>query len=241
MVYGAQSFYTLHALFLAAFVDRGGHYVTIPMVKTASVQLFVDGLSKQFGSRWVLRNLAANLSTGDVLLVTGHNGAGKSTLLRLLAGLQGPTGGTIEYAVDGTRYAPSAARSVLGMVGPDVQLYRELTAIEHVRFVCEVRGMAWGSADHQRVLAENGLAGREDTLIGSFSSGMQQRLRYTLALIHNPAVLLLDEPTTNLDAAGIALVDQIVAEQRQRGITIIATNDLRDRRYGTLQLTLDKE
>lgn len=101
--------------------------------------------------------------------------------------------------------------------------------------------MAWGSADHQRVLAENGLAGREDTLIGSFSSGMQQRLRYTLALIHNPAVLLLDEPTTNLDAAGIALVDQIVAEQRQRGITIIATNDLRDRRYGTLQLTLDKE
>jgi heme exporter protein A len=211
------------------------------VVKKASVRLEIDRLSKQYGARWVLRDIAAELEDGDVLLVTGHNGAGKSTLLRLLAGLQRPTSGAAMYSLNGTAFTPSNARSFLGMVGPDVQLYRELTASEHLRFVYDVRGVPCSEAEQRRVLAHVGLAGHERTLVGSFSSGMQQRLRYALALIGNPAVLLLDEPTTNLDAAGIALVDRIVAEQRQRGITVIATNDPRDRRYGSLQLALDKE
>lgn len=221
-------------------VDMKGGCATMCTVKTASVQLEIAGLSKQYGTRWVLRNIAAELHTGDVLLVTGHNGAGKSTLLRLLSGLQRPTGGTATYIVDALRYEPSAARSFVGMVGPDVQLYRELTAWEHVRFVADVRGLSNGSINYSGTLESVGLAGREDALVGSFSSGMQQRLRYALALLHRPPVLLLDEPTTNLDAAGIELVDQIVAEQRQRGITVIATNDPRDRRYGSLQLSLDE-
>jgi heme exporter protein A len=211
------------------------------LVKMPVVRLEIDGLSKQYGTRWVLHNVAAELRSGDVLLVTGHNGAGKSTLLRLLAGLQRPTSGTVTYTIGSSSYAPSVARSFLGMVGPDVQLYRELTALEHVRFVSDVRGMVWSTARQHQALADVGLAGREDALVGGFSSGMQQRLRYALASMHQPAVLLLDEPTTNLDAAGIALVDQIVAEQRQRGIAVIATNDARDRRYGSLQLSLDEE
>lgn len=218
-----------------------GGYATILGVKSSPVQLQIDGLSKQYGTRWVLRNIHAELQQGDVLLITGHNGAGKSTLLRLIAGLQRPTSGMVTCTIAGEVFHPSAARSFLAMVGPDVQLYRELTAIEHLDFVNDVRGSAHSDDKQRRLLGRVGLGGSEDSLVGSFSSGMQQRLRYALALMKEPVVLLLDEPTTNLDAAGIALVDTIVAEQRERGITVIATNDRRDRQYGTLQLALDKE
>ncbi len=220
-------------------VDMKGGCATIESVKTA-VQLQIDGVSKQYGTRWVLRDIHADLHSGDALLITGHNGAGKSTLLRLLAGLQRPSGGTMTYTFNSAALEPSAARSFLALVGPDVQLYRELTAIEHLHFINDVRGAGQSDAEQRSLLGRVGLSGSEDKLVGSFSSGMQQRLRYALAMMVEPAVLLLDEPTTNLDAAGIALVDQVVADQRERGITIIATNDRRDWQYGTLQLALDE-
>lgn len=202
----------------------------------AKDRLVIDGVSKRYGGRPVLRDIVAEVQAGDVLLVTGPNGIGKSTLLRLLAGLQQPSDGTIAYELGGTVYDPIEARVALGFVGSDVHLYRELTAHEHLRFVVDVRGLPREGVD--RALDDVGLAGRGDELVGAFSSGMQQRLRYALALLHGPAVLLLDEPTTNLDAAGIALAARIISEQRSRGITVIATNDDRDRRFGDFVLSL---
>lgn len=198
----------------------------------------IDQVSKVYGARRVLQNIAAELQTGDVLLVTGCNGIGKSTFLRLLAGLQRPTTGTISYTIRGIPLQPDAARDAIGFVGADIQLYRELTAREHLAFVADVRGLRYDLVQPDTILADVGLDGRGNELVAAFSSGMLQRLRYALALLHRPAVLLLDEPTTNLDAGGVALVDRVVAEQRVRGITVIATNDPRDRQYGDFVLAL---
>jgi heme exporter protein A len=207
-------------------------------VKTSAIRLQIDGVSKRYGARRVLHNIAADLSSGDVLLVTGHNGVGKSTLLRILAGLQRPSSGVVSYTSDGIQIEPVAARSIVGMVGPDVHLYRELTAREHIEFIADVRSLKLERVAQHELLASVGLGGRGDELVGGFSSGMQQRLRYALALLHQPTVLLLDEPTTNLDQDGIAIVDRIIAEQRVRGLTVIATNDPRDRKYGDFMLAL---
>ena len=207
-------------------------------VNMLSVRLVIDNVGKTYGSRRVLDQIVAELVTGDVLLVTGPNGIGKSTLLRLIAGLQRPSVGSITYHVGDKIVEPYAAQPLLGFVGADIQLYRELTAREHVAFVAAVRGLRSDVDMQQHVLDQVGLGARANELVLRFSSGMLQRLRYALALLHQPPVLLLDEPTTNLDVAGIALVDRIVAEQRRRGITVIATNDQREHRYGDLFLTL---
>lgn len=204
----------------------------------ASDRLVIDRVSKRYGGRLVLRDIVAEVRAGEVLLVTGPNGIGKSTLLRLLAGLQQPSAGSIAYELGGLAYDPIEARVALGFVGADVHLYRELTAREHIDFVVDVRGLS-GDAAHG-ALDRVGLGDRQDQLVGTFSSGMQQRLRYALALLAGPVVLLLDEPTTNLDARGIALAERIIGEQRARGITVIATNDERDRRYGDYVLALDE-
>jgi heme exporter protein A len=207
-------------------------------VNTLPDQLILDDVSKWYNSRRVLYRVAAELTTGDVLLVTGRNGIGKSTLLRLLAGIQQPSSGTIRYSIAGVMYTPPEAHRAIGMVGADIQLYRELTAREHLAFVADVRGLPLSRQSAEATLAEVGLEGRADEFVAGFSSGMLQRLRYALALLHRPPVLLLDEPTTNLDVAGIALVDRVVEAQRRRGITVIATNDRRDLRYGDLVLAL---
>ncbi len=209
-------------------------------MKTSAIRLLIDGVSKRYGARQVLHNIVADMSLGDVLLVTGHNGVGKSTLLRILAGLQRPSTGVVTYMCDGMVIEPNAVRLVIGMVGPDVHVYRELTAREHIEFIADVRGLELNAAAQRELLGNVGLGGREEEFVGGFSSGMQQRLRYALALLHQPPVLLLDEPTTNLDQAGIAIVDRIIAEQRTRGLTVIATNDPRDRKYGDFVLALDE-
>ncbi len=208
---------------------------------TPPLQVELRGVGKTFGRRRVLHNISAELTIGDSLIITGHNGSGKSTLLRLLAGLQRPSSGTISYLAAEQCYTPSRAQAFVGLVGADVQLYRELTAHEHLQFVARLRGLADDRASAALHLDAVGLAGRGDERVAGFSSGMQQRLRYALALIHRPAVLLLDEPTTNLDAAGIALVDAVVAAQRGRGIVVVATNDRRDWQYGDLVLALDED
>ena len=209
------------------------------VVTADPIRLRLENVGKTYGSRPILRSIFADLQSGDTLAVTGRNGAGKSTLLRIIAGLLRPSQGTVSLLVDGMPVGTDGRRQVLGFVGADVHLYRELSAREHLSLVARLRGLPGGLAAGLQLFRAMGLAGREDERVGGYSSGMLQRLRYVLALVHQPRLLLLDDPTTNLDTAGIALVDGIVERAARTGIVIVATNDPRDLRYAELVLSLD--
>jgi heme exporter protein A len=202
------------------------------------VILEIDDLATGYGARRVFAGVSLELRRGETLVVAGANGSGKSTLLRLLCGLQRPTTGSVTYVAGDRRLRPDEARDLVGWVAPDLQLYRELTAIENLAFFAEVRGLRRARAELEELLGEVGLGGRGGDLLAAYSSGMAQRLRYAYALLHRPGVLLLDEPTVTLDERGAALVERIVATQRERGIAVIATNDPRELRYGDYVLRL---
>jgi len=202
------------------------------------LQLELANVSLDYGARRVLAGITLALRCRETLVVAGPNGSGKSTLLRLLCGLQRPTGGHVFYQLGGTRYRPAEVHWLVGWVAPELQLYRELTALENLRFFAEVRGLRPTTAELEALLAEVGLDGRGGDLLAAYSSGMAQRLRYAYALLHQPPVLLLDEPTLTLDQRGTALVERIIARQRERGLTIIATNDPRELCWGDSVLRL---
>jgi heme exporter protein A len=202
------------------------------------LQLALTDVTAGYGARRVLAGLTLALRGGETLVVAGANGSGKSTLLRLLCGLQRPSAGQIVYTIAGRCYGPSEARDLVGWVAPDLQLYRELTALENLQFFAQVRGLRRTAADLEALLEQIGLGGRGDDLLAAYSSGMAQRLRYAYALLHHPPVLLLDEPTVTLDERGAALVERVVAAQRERGITVIATNDPRELHFGDYVLRL---
>jgi heme ABC exporter, ATP-binding protein CcmA len=202
------------------------------------VRLTLKEVGAAYSSRIVIAQLSLSLESGDILVVSGANGSGKSTLLRLLCGLQRLHSGEILYEYNGVSYTPNQASHLIGWVSPDLALYRELTALENLRFFAQVRGLRVQDSQLSALLADVGLGGRDHDYVSSYSTGMQQRLRYAYALLHQPAVLLLDEPTVTLDERGSDTVARIIERQRARGIVVIATNDPRELAWGDYVLTL---
>ena len=189
------------------------------------LELALRDVSVKFGSRDVFGRVSMSVTAGGVTAVTGANGSGKSTLLRTICGLLTPQSGSVELTLHGHATAPYELRRRIGLVAPDLGLYRSLSAAEHLRLSAQMRGVD-GSVDRLRALLTMvGLRGRGRDLVGAYSTGMRHRLRYALALIHEPPVLILDEPTANLDADGAAIVKSIVERQRGFGAVVIATND----------------
>jgi heme exporter protein A len=205
------------------------------------VSLQLNDLTIDYGPRRVMSGVSLHLQSGEILVVAGSNGSGKSSLLRVLCGLQRPSHGSVTYQVGTLSYTPETFQSQIGWLSPDLQLYRELTAIENLEFFSRVRGLNLSRATIEQRLSMVGLAGRGDDLLAAYSSGMAQRLRYAYATLHTPTVLLLDEPTVTFDQHGTALFERIVEQQRDHGILVIATNDPRELRFGdyVLRLGLD--
>jgi heme exporter protein A len=203
------------------------------------IELHLDNITIDYGSRRVVAGVSLTLRAGETLVVAGANGSGKSSLLRVLCGLQRPSCGTAYYLLDGNALRPDHARDLVGWLSPDLQLYRELTALENLRFFAQVRGLALSDAELTQRLDSVGLKGRGADLLAAYSSGMAQRLRYAYALLHAPPVLLLDEPTATFDEQGTALFERVVEEHQARhGLLVIATNDPRELRFGDYVLRL---
>ncbi len=188
--------------------------------------LTVDQVGHHFGRLLLFRRLSVVLEGGETLAVTGANGAGKSTLLRILAGVLAPRSGTVTLAVNNGEVIPSDEHPLhSGLVAPAVGVYEELTARENLRFLARARRLSAADSRIETVLDRVGLAARADDRVGTYSSGMQQRVKFAAALLADPPLLLLDEPAANLDAAGREMVASVVAEQRARDqLLVVATN-----------------
>ena len=169
----------------------------------------VTGLAKRFGDRRVFAGIDVELADG-LLLVTGPNGSGKTTLLRVLARLAAPSAGSLELP----------ARERIGYLGHSPNVYRELTALENLTLFARLYRV-----ERERVgmlLERFGLWEVRNARVGTFSRGMQQRLGLCRVLLHDPALLVLDEPTNALDVHGLDLLDAVLAESR---LHVVATHD----------------
>lgn len=159
------------------------------------------------------------------MAVTGANGAGKSTLLRILAGLLTPKAGTVTLTENGTDVSPEDRPLRTGLVAPAVDVYDDLSARENLQFLARARSLSDSTRRIEDVLNRVGLTDRADDLVSTYSSGMRQRVKYAAALLAAPPLLLLDEPSANLDPAGRDMVEEIIAAQQSRGhLLIVATN-----------------
>lgn len=189
-------------------------------------QLVVERLGKRFGRRILFRELAFALDAGASLAVTGANGSGKSTLLRILAGVMAPTKGTVRLSVDGQAVSREERPLRVGFVAPYLNVYDDFTARENLDFLAKARRLAGASERIASVLELVALGDRADDRVKTYSSGMKQRVKYAAALLAEPPLLLLDEPSSNLDVAGLQMVDRVMAhQQEQGGLLIVATND----------------
>lgn len=183
----------------------------------------LERLVKAFDVRPVLRGLTYALPAGRTLVIFGPNGAGKTTLLRTLATLARPTSGSAFIAGFDVSDEAHEVRRRLGYVGHQPHAYEELTARENLLFFARMYGLRDGVARASALLERVGLGHRANDRVRAFSRGQAQRLALARGIIHDPAVLLLDEPDTGLDQEALALLERLIAERRERGLTTVLT------------------
>jgi heme exporter protein A len=192
--------------------------------KTSSEMIRVRKLIKRFGLKTVLRGMDFRVEPGEFVALLGPNGAGKTTFLRILASLSRPTLGEVSIAGFRLPTQASAVRRRLGVVSHQPLLYGDLTALENLHFY----GLMYGVPDLDQRSAEVldlvGLTTRRRDLVRTFSRGMQQRLAIGRAVLHDPDVMLFDEPHTGLDQDASAMLDRVLQEVAARGRTVVMTS-----------------
>ena len=189
--------------------------------------LTFDSVSRHFGRRRALSGVSFSLETGQLAALLGANGSGKSTLLAIAATLLQPSEGEVRYGSMTVRSGGPALRRRIGVLGHDLYLYSELTAAENLRFFAELYGLDQLERRVAEGLRAAVLEDRSGDPVSSFSRGMRQRLALERALLHDPRVVLLDEPFTGLDEpSAVALRARLTRVREAGAILIVTTHDL---------------
>jgi heme exporter protein A len=187
----------------------------------------VKKLDKTFGARWALRGVSFQVNQGEIVAIVGPNGAGKTTLLRLIATLSRANDGSILIGKIPLPDHANAARASIGFVGHQTFMYDDLTAEENLTFYARLYDIADVPQRVRAVAQRVGIEHRLGDVTRTLSRGLQQRLTLARMLLHQPAVLLLDEPYTGLDKVAADLLDQIMAEAKSEGRGILfSTHEL---------------
>lgn len=192
-----------------------------------SYALEVSGVFKYFGDFPALRDVSFKVAPGSVVALLGRNGAGKTTLLRIMAGLSQPSQGSVK--VNGTEAREASTRRRIGVLGHSISVYDELSAHENLTMFGRLYGLDDADKLADTMLERVGLGRVRDGLAREFSRGMRQRLAIGRAFLHDPEMLLLDEPFTSLDDKAIAVLQSMLKEMRDRGRTVVmSTHQLRE-------------
>ncbi|MFZ0936234.1 MAG: heme ABC exporter ATP-binding protein CcmA [Bryobacteraceae bacterium] len=187
----------------------------------------VDGVWKYYGDYPALRDVRLDAAEGTCLALIGRNGAGKTTLLRILAGFSRPGRGSVRIC--GTAPRETATRRRIGFIGHGISVYDELSAIENLTLFARLYGLREPRKAAAEWLERTGLDRVSGGLVREFSRGMRQRLAVARAFLHDPSVLLLDEPFTALDDRAIAVLQRLLREALAAGKTIVvSTHQLRE-------------
>jgi len=188
----------------------------------------VEDLRKTYGEVEAVRGLSFTVEPGEVLGLVGPNGAGKTTTLRTIAGILRPSSGRVLVSGHDIVDDPVGAKGHLAYVPDDPRLFENLTVIDHLRFMARLYRVADGEERIPRLLDEFELADKEDTLPAGLSRGMKQKLAIACAFIHDPRVLLFDEPLTGLDPFAIRRAKDAILSRARSGSALIVSSHLLD-------------
>ena len=188
------------------------------------MQIQLSNIGKRFNREWIFRNIDYCFNSGKKYAIVGHNGSGKSTLLQIISGAVMHSEGNISFSTvsDASAINPENTYQEIAFCAPYLELLEEMTTMELLNFHCAFKKF---TASHIDILEKVGLIQAKDKQIRYFSSGMKQRLKLALAFFSDTPVLLLDEPTSNLDEQGITLYLELIEKQTEGRTVIICSND----------------
>lgn len=189
--------------------------------------LKADSVAHSFSrGKYVISDISLELTGGKTIGIAGANGSGKSTLVKILCGALTPSAGYIRFIADGHTVERDSFRLHIGLVAPYLTLYEDFTPDELCRIIQKIRGLNLDEDRLTSLLDLFSIARRRNDTIKTFSSGMKQRIKFIIALLHRPPVLFLDEPSSNLDAPGrAAIISLMQAHLADGGGIILATNE----------------
>ena len=193
-----------------------------------SYSLEAKEITKTFGRRLIFEQISFSYEGKGVFGISGPNGSGKSTLVKIISGLLSPSKGKIIHKNQEKEIIPERLHNHIGFVSPYLVLYEEFSAWENLNYFARIRGVQFEKERVEKLLDHFLLLNRKDDMVKTYSSGMKQRMKFIFALMHNPDLLILDEPTSNLDEEGKNSVYNIVREEGKKNIVIIASNEKTD-------------
>ena len=197
-------------------------------------------INKTFGRRLIFKNLSFKIEESGITGISGANGSGKSTLVKILAGVNSPTSGKIIHSENGKVIMPEKLHNYIGFVSPYLVLYEEFSAWENLSHFARIRDVKFNNEKIEYLLNRFLLYDRRNDFVKTYSSGMKQRLKFIFALMHSPNLIILDEPTSNLDEEGKESVYSIIKEESKTCIVIIASNEKSDLALCSNEIKLEK-
>ena len=206
----------------------------------SSYSIQAQNLSKLFGRRLIFKDINFSWSVNGIYGISGPNGSGKSTLVKIVAGLISASSGQIVHKNSDGEIIPEKLHNHIGFVSPYLVLYEEFSAWENLKIFAKIRNVEFDEMKIMNYLTRFLLDNRKEDIIKTYSSGMKQRLKFIFALMHSPNVLILDEPTSNLDEEGKKTVYTIAEEESKNSIVVIASNETKDLELCNEVLLLEK-